>query len=97
MAGTASGVVSRRICMNWVRERKSFNVSCVAQKRTVTKDRHIKAFDPAIRAAMKRMETTPGRDETLCTNCAPNKLGHCGKLFKVNAGEVAERLNAAVC
>jgi len=44
--------------MNWVRERKSFNVSCVAQKRTVTKDRHIKAFDPAIRAAMKRMETT---------------------------------------
>ena len=32
-----------------------------------------------------------------CTNCAPNKLGQCGKLLKVNAGEVAERLKAAVC
>ena len=27
----------------------------------------------------------------------PNYRGQCGKLFKVNAGEVAERLKAAVC
>ena len=28
---------------------------------------------------------------------APSLEGQCGKLFKTNAGEVAERLKAAVC
>src|SRR5450631_3510665 len=29
--------------------------------------------------------------------CAPNKSGQCGRLLKARRGEVAERLNAAVC
>ena len=32
-----------------------------------------------------------------CTESAPNLVGQCDKLFKVDAGEVAERLKAAVC
>ena len=54
---------------------------------------HIKAFDPAVLTAMKRMETTLDAMKLW----APNKLGHCGKLLKARRGEVAERLNAAVC
>ena len=59
-------------------------------KAHVTKDRCIKAFDPAVLAAMKRMETTC--HETLCTNCAPNKLGQCGKLLNTprRGGRAAE-------
>ena len=37
----------------------------------------------------------PGEPE--CTESAPNLVGQCGKLSRVNAGEVAERLKAAVC
>ena len=60
----------------------------------VTTDRYIKAFDAAVLAAMKkRTETTLDAMKL----CPPNKLGQCGKLSKVNAGEVAERLKAAVC
>jgi hypothetical protein len=35
--------------------------------------------------------------ELQCTKNAPGNFRICGKLLKVNAGEVAERLNAAVC
>jgi hypothetical protein len=47
---------SRRICMNWARTRKS----CILRhaKPHVTKERYIKAFDPAVLAAMKSLETT---------------------------------------
>jgi hypothetical protein len=31
------------------------------------------------------------------SKCSAGELVGCGKLFKVNAGEVAERLKAAVC
>ncbi len=37
-----------------------------------------------------------GKQQVL-TTCLPSDLGSCGKLLKVNAGEVAERLKAAVC
>jgi hypothetical protein len=63
----------------------------------VTKDRYIKAFDPAVLAATKRMETTL---DTLSQSAAivqRANLGKCGKLKKPNAGEVAEWLKAAVC
>jgi hypothetical protein len=59
----------------------------------VTTDRYIKAFKAAVLGAMKNMETTLDAVKL----CPPNKLGQCGKLSKVNAGEVAERLKAAVC
>ena len=62
-------------------------------KAHVTKDRCIKAFELAVLAAMKRMETTLDAMKL----CAPNKLGQCGKLWFARRGEVAERLNAAVC
>jgi len=65
-------------------------------KSHVTKERYIKAFDPAVRAAMRTREFF-GRHESECTKSAPNKLGQCGKLLKPNRGEVAEWLNAAVC
>ena len=35
--------------------------------------------------------------ETQCTKCAPKKLEQCDKLLVAGCGEVAERLNAAVC
>jgi len=54
MAGTAFAVASRRICMNWGRTRRSFNAS----KSHVTKDRYLKAFDPAVLAAMKKLEAS---------------------------------------
>ena len=38
-----------------------------------------------------------GHAEPAFSNSSPGKLGDCGKLLKVNAGEVAERLKAAVC
>jgi|HubBroStandDraft_5_1064220.scaffolds.fasta_scaffold1467927_1 hypothetical protein len=61
-------------------------------KAHVTKDRYIRAFDPAVLAAIKKMETSLDAMKL----CAPNKLGPCGRLLKARRGEVAERLNAAV-
>jgi hypothetical protein len=57
----------------------------------VTKKRYIKAFDPAFLAAMN------GLEESMFNKCSAGELSSCGKLLKVNAGEVAERLKAAVC
>jgi integrase len=62
-------------------------------KSHVTKDRHIKAFDPAVVAAMKKLEATVD----LVNQSAPNLVGQCAKMLKSNRGEVAERLKAAVC
>jgi hypothetical protein len=39
----------------------------------------------------------PKESQFLYRYSAPHKLGRCGKLLKPNRGEVAERLNAAVC
>jgi hypothetical protein len=42
-------------------------------------------------------EDNIGHAETVFSNSSADKFGDCGKLPKVNAGEVAERLKAAVC
>jgi hypothetical protein len=62
----------------------------------VTKERYIKVFDPAVLEAMRRMQATleelrRGQQKT------SSFLSIDGKLLKPNAGEVAERLKAAVC
>jgi integrase len=62
----------------------------------VTKDRYIKAFDPAVIAAMKSLEATFDT-EAECSNRAAGKLAYCAKLLKTRRGEMAERLKAAVC
>ena len=38
-----------------------------------------------------------GHAERLFSNCSASELSKCGKLLKARRGEVAERLNAAVC
>ena len=38
----------------------------------VTKERYIKAFDPAVLAAMKKLEATLDAMNQSATNCAPN-------------------------
>jgi hypothetical protein len=38
-----------------------------------------------------------GHAERLFSNCSASELSNCGKLLKSRRGEVAERLNAAVC
>jgi hypothetical protein len=38
-----------------------------------------------------------GRTERLFSNCSASELSNRGKLLKARRGEVAERLNAAVC
>lgn len=58
MAGMGSGVVLRRICMNWARTEKIVQRVLRHAKPHVTKDRYIKAFDPAVIAAMKTLEAT---------------------------------------
>ena len=57
----------------------------------VAKEGYIKAFDPAVPAAMKRLEAT------LEARVHRVNESSCGKLLKAFAGEVAERLKAAVC
>ena len=61
----------------------------------VTRERYSKVFDPAVLEAMQR------RQATLELRRTPRKLSNFlpfdGKLLKPNAGEVAERLKAAVC
>ena len=62
----------------------------------VTKERYIKVFDPAVTEAMRRMQATLEelrRGQQLASSFLPFD----GKLLKPNAGEVAERLKAAVC
>jgi integrase len=62
----------------------------------VTRERYIKVFDPAVTEAMRRMQATLEelrRGQQLASSFLPID----GKLLKVNAGEVAERLKAAVC
>jgi hypothetical protein len=60
----------------------------------VTKDRYIKAF---FLAAMKRMETTLDAMRACAPTVHQINWGRCAKLLKARRGEVAERLNAAVC
>jgi hypothetical protein len=63
----------------------------------VTKDRHTKDFDPAVLAAMKWMETTSDAMKICAPTVHQINQGGCAKLLKARRGEVAERLNAAVC
>jgi hypothetical protein len=62
----------------------------------VTRERYIKVFDPAVLDAMQKMQATLeelGRGQQLASSFLPID----GKLLKARRGEVAERLNAAVC
>ena len=62
----------------------------------MTRERYIKVFDPAVLEAMQKMQSTLeelGRGQQLANSFLPID----GKLLKVNTGEVAERLKAAVC
>ena len=63
-------------------------------KPRVTRERYIKAFDPAVLAAMQleaALDVVSKRSPTAY------QVVSCGKLLKARCGEVAERLNAAVC
>ncbi len=62
----------------------------------VTKERYIKVFDPAVLEAMRRMQATL-EELRRGQQKASSFLSIDGKLLKPNRGEVAERLNAAVC
>jgi integrase len=66
-------------------------------KSHVTKNRYIKAFDPAVMAAMKKLEATVDLVNQSAPRVHQIQQGSCGKLLKARRGEVAERLNAAVC
>jgi hypothetical protein len=62
----------------------------------VTRERYIKVFDPAVLDAMRKMQAPLeelGRGQQLASRFL--QIG--GKLLKARRGEVAERLNAAVC
>jgi integrase len=62
----------------------------------VTRERYIKVFDPAVLEAMQKMQATLEQlrsGQQLASSLSPID----GKLLKPNRGEVAERLNAAVC
>jgi len=62
----------------------------------VTRERYIKVFDPAVLEAMQRMQVTL-EELRNGQQLASSFLPFGGKLLKPNAGEVAERLKAAVC
>ncbi len=53
-------------------------------------------FDPAVLEAMQRCKQ-PWRNYVEASKSASSFLPFDGKLLKLNAGEVAERLKAAVC
>jgi len=62
----------------------------------VTRERYIKVFDPAVLDAMLKMQAT--LEQLSCgQQLASSFFPIGGKLLKPNAGEVAERLKAAVC
>jgi hypothetical protein len=62
----------------------------------VTQERDIKVFDPAVLDAMQKMQAT--LEELRRAKQKPSSFWPFnGKLLKPNAGEVAERLKAAVC
>jgi hypothetical protein len=62
----------------------------------VIKERYIKAFDPAVLEEMQRMQATL-QELRRAQQKSSRFLPFDGKLLKPNAGEVAERLKAAVC
>jgi len=57
MAGMDSDVALLPICMSWS-ERQSGPAHSTTRKTHVTKERYLKAFDPAVLAAMKNLETS---------------------------------------
>ena len=91
-AGTGSVVA----LVNWARTRRSSSALSVMQNRT---SRRIATS--GVRPGRRRSDEEArgyGRlGEPECTESSPNLEGRCGKMLKVNAGEVAERLKAAVC
>lgn len=62
----------------------------------VTKERYIKVFDPAVLEAMQKMQAT-SEELRRVQQKSSSLLPFDAKLLKPNAGEVAERLKAAVC
>ena len=60
----------------------------------VTKERYIKVFDPAVLEAMRKMQASLDERQVKGKQIV---IPFDGKLQKPNAGEVAERLKAAVC
>jgi integrase len=62
----------------------------------VTRERYIKVFDPAVLDAMQKMQATLEQLRSGHQK-ATSFLPFDGKMLKQNAGEVAERLKAAVC
>jgi hypothetical protein len=63
----------------------------------VIRERYIKAFDPAVIEAMQKMQATLDALRPWPVTGQQTFLQLAGKLQKPNAGEVAERLKAAVC
>ena len=59
----------------------------------VTKERYIKAFDPAVLEAMQRMQASLDVLEKSPATVQQINWGQCGKLLKRRRGEVAEWLN----
>jgi hypothetical protein len=69
-------------------------------KPPVTRERYIKAFDPAVIEAMEKMQATLDALKPWPVRPVSGQQTYsqiAGKLQKPNAGEVAERLKAAVC
>jgi hypothetical protein len=85
-----------RTCTHWALTTKSSSAYCANAKPHVTKERYIKVFDPAVLEAMRRMQATL-EELRRGQQKASSFLSIDGKLLKPNAGEVAERLKAAVC
>jgi len=63
----------------------------------VTRERYIKAFDPAVIEAMQKMQATLDAMKPWPVTGQQTYSQIAGKLHKQNVGEVAERLKAAVC
>jgi len=96
MACTGSVVALLRICMNWART-KNGSISSASCKIA----RHEGSLHQSVRPCARRSDEETGGygrlGEPESTESAPNSVGQCGKMLKSNCGEVAERLNAAVC
>ena len=63
----------------------------------VTKDRDLKAFDPAVIEAMERLQATVEALEASPAKFKQASTGTHAKLLEERRGEMAEWLKAAVC
>jgi hypothetical protein len=58
LAGAVSAAGSPPIFVSWVQTKRSCSGFSVTPKPHVTKERYVKAFDPAVLEAMQRMQAT---------------------------------------